>query len=72
MPSRKRSAAVVPATPRSAEATPIELKARRKRDARELADAVADVRRQGQLMARALRRLDEASAWAEESRRESH
>ena len=65
MPSRKRSAAVVPATPRSAES-----KRRLLRDQRELAAAIEDVRQTGALMAGALARLAEATAWLEESRRE--
>ena len=66
MPSRKRSAAVVPATPRSAEP-----KRRLARDQRELAAAIEDVRSTGVLMASALARLDEATAWLKESRREA-
>ena len=70
MSPRKRSAAVAPATPRSAEEAPGSKKRRLARDERELAAAIADVRRCGAAMARALRRLDEATDWAEESRRE--
>jgi hypothetical protein len=68
MSPRKRSAAVASATPRSAEESP---KHRLNRDERELAAALAEVRRQGAKMAAALRRLDEATAWVEESRREA-
>lgn len=70
MSPRKRSAAVAPATPRSAEESPASKKKRLVRDERELAAALADVKRCGAMMARALRRLDEATAWVEESRRE--